>query len=653
MRSTISLIWKEYREQRWFLIAALAIFCGFPLIEATARYVHPPTAHTGTGTIVAKPEFYSDSAAGMVLGCGALLAIFVAIGSTTRDLRDELHVFWRSRPIGVAQWLGTKYAVGLVTVLAACTLPLLMQFWMVADTGRHWSVAEVGSTIGIHSFVVLLVFSVAFLLGCLVRHATHSALLALAAALVIYFLPVVVGPLAPLSVFNLMDEGAFTLERNITPNPAGWTFFLPIPGRFRVIIEPIKWTVFAAAMLGASIAAAALALFAVRRDWRLAADRQAMHWSLGGVALLLFGATAFQLGSNLKVKQQFDLPLPSHTIGNLSFDGTRGVAMIYEVNPRQWHEHKHVKLCTIEMTAQGLRYGPLAVPTEKTNTPVPWEPDKMFVRPAQPGRAYLLAQQSDSIVRNGESHETVAFRTLLTIDLTGASSDPVLHRLDLGPHLALQTDAVAYQHGDTLFVNGYDRMLEIDLAHPDGPTVRRTVRDSDLPMRSRPSAFGWVQFHEQVDAAGRVTMDVPLVPIGDLPPRGLLEARLALSQSNDRYALAGDLLVRATENALSTYRLVQLDSANARFELLGRCEFTPLERLMGTYVTNMTVIDGRVYARQRGVAVFDVTDPSKPRRAGHFVIPGTSGMKVARLADGNVMVVADRSYILTPPKALE
>jgi len=121
---------------------------------------------------VAKPEFYSDSAAGIVLGCGALLAIFVAIGSTTRDLRDELHVFWRSRPIGVAQWLGTKYAVGLVTLLTACTVPLLLQFWMAADSGRFWSVAEVGGAVGIHSFTVVLIFSVAFLLGCLVRHAT-------------------------------------------------------------------------------------------------------------------------------------------------------------------------------------------------------------------------------------------------------------------------------------------------------------------------------------------------------------------------------------------------------------------------------------------------------------------------------------------------
>src|SRR5215213_9318801 len=100
MRATLSLIWKEYREQRWFLLVALAIFCGFPLIEATGRYLRPPLSPPGLPAT--KPEFYSDAATGMVLALGGVLAIFVAIGTTTRDLRDELHAFWRSRPVGVA-----------------------------------------------------------------------------------------------------------------------------------------------------------------------------------------------------------------------------------------------------------------------------------------------------------------------------------------------------------------------------------------------------------------------------------------------------------------------------------------------------------------------------------------------------------------------
>ncbi|HEV2295850.1 MAG TPA: hypothetical protein VGR35_18535 [Tepidisphaeraceae bacterium] len=663
MRALLSLIWKEYREQRWFLIAALVIFCGFPLLEATGRYFQPPKQYTTAGVLPGKPEFYYDSAGGLVIGLGGLLAIFVAIGSTTRDLRDELHVFWRSRPVSPGLWLTVKYLTGLATVLLACTLPMLMQFAMAAHTGRFWSVREVGHAVGIHSFTLVLLFSVAFLLGCLVRHATNAALLAAAAGLVLYFLPVVAAPLAPLSVFSLINDDALLLERNVTPKPAGWDFVLPFSTTWRVLIEPRDWSIFVAAMLGGSIAAAGLALVAVRRDWRLAADRQAMHWSLGGVALLLFGATAFQVGSNLKVKQQIDFPGSNLVIGNFHFNGQRGVALLREMRKDgRWSEHVTAKLCTVEIAPDGLRYGPPVGPSERINVPVPWEPDMLFWRPEYPDRAYLLAQRTDTEEKNGEPTVVVAFRTLVTFDLTGASPDPIIHRLDIGPAVPLQARVRGHRIGDAIYIDGDDRTVVITLADPDAPAVKQVLQDrSDPPYAMLgPGVWGrrqvfptFQKLHEQTDAAGRVSVGVYLTQVGDLAPRELLEATLALAWSNDRFTLAGDLLVRADREGISTYRLVSVDSTKGRFELLGRCAFTPLERLMGSHMVQLTVVGDQLYARGRGLTVYDLSDPANPRRAGHFA-PGTrTGTEVVALTSGDVLIAADRMYILEPPRVLE
>jgi ABC-type transport system involved in multi-copper enzyme maturation permease subunit len=52
-----------------------------------------------------------------------------------------------------------------------------------------------------HSFTLLTIYSIAFLLGCLVREAAKAAVLAIMATLLLYFLPVLVPPLQPLSIF--------------------------------------------------------------------------------------------------------------------------------------------------------------------------------------------------------------------------------------------------------------------------------------------------------------------------------------------------------------------------------------------------------------------------------------------------------------------
>jgi hypothetical protein len=142
-----------------------------------------------------------------------------------------------------------------------------------------------------------------------------------------------------------------------------------------------------------------------------------------------------------------------------------------------------------------------------------------------------------------------------------------------------------------------------------------------------------------------------------MSPRERLQARLALGMANVHQTLDGDLLVTANEKNVSTYRLTKIDDKTAHFVLEGRREHTPLERLLGSYSSSVQVMDGLAYTQEirigTGLTVYDLHDPTKPRSAGHFAVPKASSLTVARLFNGELLLAADRLYILKPPPALQ
>jgi len=415
-------------------------------------------------------------------------------------------------------------------------------------------------------------------------------------------------------------------------------------------------------MLGGSIAAVVLALITVARDWRVEADRRAMHWSLGGVAMLMFGATAFQVGSNLKVQRQFDLPLAKHTVVGFAFDGSRGAALMRSTENVHYYGQTDIKLCSVETTPDGaVRCGPVITIPEKMNVSWNWSSDVLFRRPQRPDRAHVLVEHSGWLPQtvNGRNYE-VAFLQLLTLDLTGRSANTVVHRLDLLPHLPdMQMSAMTFQQDARLYVAGRNEVVEIDLSGADAPRLARTI-DTTQPG---PGAAGrvntlWLFSGESFDAVtGKPIVHVPLAPLPDMTPRQRLEATLSLSLNNLREALDGDLLVAGDGKTISTYRLTKLDEQLAVFDLVARREYTPLERLAGSHVSGITIIDGRAYAREHrmgnGLTVYDVLDPARPRSAGHFAVPKAPNLSVARLASGELLLAADRFYVLVPPKPLQ
>ncbi len=297
MKSIIALTWKEYRQIRWFLIIGLAIFLIFPLYEDIDSYIH------------GYKHSYQMSAI-MAVFFGGIFTIFVAVAITTADLRTKLDTFWLSRPINPLKLLTIKYIIGLTTTLLVISLPIIIQicFLRVSD----FTVKPLYN----NTFTLITIYSTAFIIGCLARKPVYATMLAVAAALLIYFLPVLIPPLRFLCPSEILLNDSFGIAYVISETLHGRTFYrnlfldnqfypysfhhlLNIPFTTLTIYFTTNWLIYVALALASCPIAIFLSALTIRRNYRVNLNQKSILWSLGIIALLLWSTVAYQLGSNL------------------------------------------------------------------------------------------------------------------------------------------------------------------------------------------------------------------------------------------------------------------------------------------------------------------------------------------------------------------
>ncbi|MGA2233067.1 MAG: hypothetical protein ABSH22_19365, partial [Tepidisphaeraceae bacterium] len=329
MKQLSLLAWKEWHEIRAFFWIAIGIFIGLPVIGGIEEF-----AQHGHFVLLASP---------WVFGCGAVLAVFVAVGAACRDFHSHLEDFWRSRPVSVTRWLLVKYAVGLGVVLLVCALPLVLEIVIDHDL----SVVQLLSVV---PFLWIAVFSISFLAGCLVRRPAHAAMLALAAMLLVYCLPTVLPPLAWLDIWSITDS------RPDWDWNAAWSW-----DQLRAIIRVPQLIAFAAGMLAIGGIALMAALIAVRRDWRLESGRKMMYGSVAGAVLILFCSAAYRLGTNMPILQTVDLPDADFT-GQFVFRGQHGYLLCsdypYQPNQQSGNTGLRSNWHSVDLTSSGVQVGP-------------------------------------------------------------------------------------------------------------------------------------------------------------------------------------------------------------------------------------------------------------------------------------------------------
>ncbi len=620
------LIWKEYRELRWFTATGLIFLLLFPVFEGLTR------VRRGGYFITGMP-------ADMVLGFGGLLAIIFAVAAACRDLHPGLQMFWQSRPVTLRRWLTTKYMVGLAFVLITCCLPLLFQSVLEIRADYLDSLASGQPTnwlaelfyfrrfaLGVlvcHTFTIVLIYSMAFLIGCLVRRAAHAAILSIAAGALIYFLPVLLPPLGWLSVYVVMQTVA---------DYRGFHFY--------AVYVP-----FAAAMLASSAVTLLTTIVAVHRNWRLNLDLRLMCWALGGVAVLLFATFGFQLRSNLTCERAFS-PISGSLPGfNIVVDaktnGEQGVLILSRNYPGALPESTQYGICRFDLsTSDPVKQGPSVV----VNGPLAHRnPVQAAWLPQNPERLYWL--------HTPDAQEGLS---LLTVAFDVRDRDPIIHRLDLPtPDTVVQAESIVRMHaqGDKLYVlmwgyrPAYRReVIIINLQNPDAPSISTRV-ELKGPM-------GFSGMNILRGRTETVRLDLNLFPLPDLTNRERLEVSLGLEPPLSAI-LKGDLLIAFDDLDLLTFRLSDVGESVAHFSKIGERRATPLERLIRAHPRSEILENDFLYFADTGLGagltVYDLRDPAHPQRIGHYATPGEWFYATASLPNHRILAAGQKVRIIHEP----
>lgn len=635
MRAAFSLIWKEWRELRWFLYIGLAVFLFIPAVEMLRSWL-------------LRGRIESFMIEFIVLALSGLLAIIVGVGATCRDLDPRLRAFWQASPIGLSRWLISKYVVGLAVVLLVCIIPLGLKIGLeVRERGLFFLEHRVAcfalAVLGYYTFTVVLLFSIAFMSGCLVRRAAHAGILCVGLALLIHFLPIVFPPLRSLGAYNLVFGSVGT---KISVG-AHWRFVL--------------------AMLAGSVLALVLGWIAVRRDWQLEVGKRLICWSLGVVVLMLASGAALQLGANRTCIQQFAIAPPNLPKGQARVvvefvsSGQSGLLVLRDARHRSMFEPDTQRtVCHFELSKSGPVLGnevavDNAAPATKDSLSNLSQASPQIVwLEAHPNRVYHLRTHIEGEIAKLKRPEL----TLLTVALDRPPERAIIHQLDLLRFLPgtdernLRVPMCEYK--GRIYVQRLHsqpsecRIAVVDLSEPDAPRVAEVLGDQPEPR--------FLILDPETEAKVPGPVPTRLLRIPGLSERDQLEltVRLALDLAWLPMDFSGDLAVGITPEGLATRQVARIEGIYAYFRECGWRRATPLEKTTG--VSN--VLSGRVRLRNGlaynvdpdGLTVYDVRRPEAPRRISHYRASGQQFSDVLPLPDGRILLGGSKLHLLAPPK---
>ncbi|NLX60558.1 MAG: hypothetical protein GXY74_15890 [Phycisphaerae bacterium] len=670
MKRVCMLLWREWRENRWFLYAGLLLLLIIPAVGLRPVPLSSPDPYAASNHMVGVRQIADITCAFAVI-LGGLLAVVVGVAAGCRDMRGRVSDFWRSRPVTLGSWLSARYLAGLATVLVATSVPLLA-VWvllLVAEpimnySGGYACANGILAYVVPHAALLALIYSLAMLLGVLVRRPSHAAILAIAAALMVYFLPILVPPLGTLNFWNFIE--------NPRDTPVA---VLPVRETAKAVLDRFRGLTFRGWFLGASddglafmaaaagLSAATLAamVLSARRQWRVRMNQKLIVWSLGGVTLLLFATMAFQLRSNLDAQLRTPVQPPGaearRRVVDIHASASRGVLVLCDNEVMPFQNTVFYTAAAFEISGDQLKLGP-EIPLGEEE---PWyqggraagtvawsarRPDRLY----QLLRRYEKVEHIDANGRKWSAGGKCLEMSLRTLALDSNPPGRVVHTLDLMPHddgFHCFTPLVLM--GDRLYVRGplikgdhlrSVRCLVIDLADANRPQRIATV---DMAPDAWPDWY---------DLGPSLTIPLPELP--DLSPQERFAVMIALRGKTDHPdAWDGNLMasISGDRASVATHR-VTFEGNAVHIALLGERRSTPLESRVGRF-GDCSAIRGRYFyatthSLSTGVTVFDVSDPTRPRRAAFYAAGPDWSMPMVVLDDGRILLGGNELHVIKP-----
>jgi hypothetical protein len=657
MRATTALLGKDCRQVRWFLIGGLAFFVGFPLLEAFWMYSR---AHIFRTYI---PE-------GLVPSLGGVFAIIVAAGLLCGELERKIHTFWRSRPVALWRWLGSKYIVGLVCVLIVTIVPLVMQIVLEKINPTDWENIMPWTLLMFHSYTLVLVYSISFLISCLLRKSTQAAILSLAAALLVYFLPVLVPSLEKVSILNKLEQRTqckFEIVSGdselVGPQWMGhiketWGYYYGAPqrlwarlgGDFVLVLHYFRgYWLFVGSMLGGSLAAGIGAWFVMKHDIRVRMGQKLLVWSFGTVFVLMLCTVAFSLGTNLKCEGRYVIKHKNEWkdvgLTNSCIEGDSGL-LFYSRYDRDKKVRFTVSMVKYELTNSG-EFEKKKYSLEGLNLSLSYG-ERIVWSEERPEFVWVLHFDSEMV----DNKNKKVSLSLVTLKLDVESGKAVLiNEMKLAEHVSEVNERGGYStpggraivlHKDTIYAHVYGKLKMIDVSEPAEPKVIKTVEKYGTHM-------------SEGGGGGKSWKTIRIIPDERLSEEERIEITVKL-RDYPIVVSEGHKMAEVMREFMRVYELKGAGAESASFESDTFRRPTPLERIIGIRPKKALLKDDFLYVLSgqsgfaQGVTVYDISRPGLIKRAGHYAVPDEDFQDMTIREDGMLVVVGNSVHVVKGPK---
>lgn len=305
----MKILWKEWHQQRWLFLFGCLAGITLPIFEMFGNAKYRSTSPTGMG-----------GAAVMV--CGALFAIILAVATTYNDSKKGLDNFWQSKPLHIWKLFAVKFILGAVVLSTSFLFVMSLDFW--SEYKLHQQIDQTAWTGFCYTYpIALFLFAATMFLLVVLRDSAKTVLLAIWLALLIYFLPLLIGSLGWLNIFEQLDGSnrrysllQYIIWRCSLPENFEAVGMVQRPPGIPVSYYSISWTkllwqilsspgylqylFFLGVAIAGSVGGVVLTVIAFKHNWRWRPGQKTIAWTLGLSAAFIFGVAMLQVGHNLE-----------------------------------------------------------------------------------------------------------------------------------------------------------------------------------------------------------------------------------------------------------------------------------------------------------------------------------------------------------------
>ena len=311
----MKILLKEWHQQKWWFLFGCLAGVAFPAFEC---YLWCQNNQTD--------KIQTSFGSGIVACIGAFYAIILAIATTHHDTKKGTDDFWRSKPVHIWKLLAVKFIFGGCILFISFLFVMSLDFW---SRLVHNEFPRDAWRVFCYTYpIALFMFAATMCLLVVLRDSAKTVLLAIWLALLIYFVPLLIGSLDWMNVFEQIDNsrgrpsllehivqrstlsGSLLHRAVISSQPVKVpVVFTTTPQIIWQIITSegyLQYLLFLGVTVSGAIGVVVLSAAAFKRNWRWQPGQKTIVWAMGLSAAFIFGIAILQVGHNLEPVKEWN-----------------------------------------------------------------------------------------------------------------------------------------------------------------------------------------------------------------------------------------------------------------------------------------------------------------------------------------------------------